>query len=97
MEIDHKIFDLQLFVCTNQKDAPKQCCANAGAMAMHAKIKEEIKKRGLNKKVRINKAGCLDQCSKGPAMVLYPMGKWYLNVTDADLPEIITEIEKLGS
>ncbi len=52
-------------------------------------MKEEVKRRGLNGKIRINKAGCLDQCSKGVSIVVYPEGVWYGHVTQADVAEII--------
>jgi (2Fe-2S) ferredoxin len=31
-------------------------------------------------KVRINAAGCLDRCEKGPVMVIYPEAVWYTYV-----------------
>lgn len=52
-------------------------------------MKEEIKNRKLAGKIRINKAGCLDQCSKGVSIVVYPEGVWYGHVTKEDVPEII--------
>jgi len=39
--------------------------------------------------VRINTAGCLDRCAKGPAMVIYPQAAWYTWVDAEDLDEII--------
>lgn len=41
------------------------------------------------KDVRVNKAGCLDQCEKGPAIVIYPEGAWYTVKTIADAEKII--------
>jgi len=34
-------------------------------------------------------AGCLDQCEKGPAVVIYPEGTWYTVKTIADAEKII--------
>ena len=39
--------------------------------------------------VRINKAGCLDRCSMGPVLVIYPEAVWYTWVDREDLDEII--------
>jgi (2Fe-2S) ferredoxin len=39
--------------------------------------------------VRINKAGCLDRCEKGPVAVVYPEGIWYTMVDEHDVDEII--------
>jgi (2Fe-2S) ferredoxin len=38
--------------------------------------------------VRINGAGCLDQCAYGPTIVVYPEAVWYGAVTLADVDEI---------
>jgi len=41
--------------------------------------------------VRINTAGCLNRCSEGPVMVVYPEGVWYTYVDQEDIDEIIDE------
>ena len=52
-------------------------------------IKEVIDGLGLKGKVRVNKAGCLDACSHGPTMVIYPEDIWYSPKTKKDIEEII--------
>jgi (2Fe-2S) ferredoxin len=47
-----------------------------------------VKDAGLNKKVRVNKSGCLDQCAFGAVVVVYPEGTWYRGVTAADAQEV---------
>lgn len=42
-------------------------------------------------KVRINKAGCLDACAQGPAMVVYPEQVWYTPLTEQDMEDIFLE------
>ena len=39
--------------------------------------------------VRINKAGCLERCELGPALVVYPEGIWYTYVDESDIDEIV--------
>ena len=39
--------------------------------------------------MRVNSAGCLDRCDKGPVLVVYPEGVWYTYVDRDDLDEII--------
>ncbi len=39
--------------------------------------------------MRANAAGCLDQCARGPAGVVYPEQGWYTVPTPADAIEII--------
>jgi len=46
---------------------------------------------GVTGTVRINKAGCLDQCEHGPVVVIYPEGTWYGNVMPKDAEEIVVE------
>ena len=82
-------FEKHVFICINRREAGKECCASKGSEELVTLMKEEIKKQGLNKKIRINKAGCLDQCSKGVSMVVYPEGVWYGRVTKEDIHEII--------
>ena len=40
-------------------------------------------------KVRINSAGCLDRCDKGPVIVVYPEATWYTYVDQEDIDEIV--------
>jgi (2Fe-2S) ferredoxin len=39
--------------------------------------------------VRINSAGCLDRCDKGPVIVVYPEAVWYTYVDQEDIDEIV--------
>jgi len=39
--------------------------------------------------VRINGAGCLDHCSHGPSLVIYPEGAWYRVSTAEDANRIL--------
>jgi (2Fe-2S) ferredoxin len=53
------------------------------------KMKDALRARGLDKDIRANKAGCLDNCALGCSVVVYPEGVWYGRVTVADVDEII--------
>jgi (2Fe-2S) ferredoxin len=55
--------------------------------------KARIKALGLSGpgKIRVNTAGCLDRCSEGPVLVIYPEGTWYTYVDREDIDEIINE------
>jgi len=61
--------------------------AQEGFDYMKAKVKS-LKLSGAGK-VRINRAGCLDRCSAGPVMVVYPEAIWYTFATQEDIDEII--------
>src|SRR5512147_621246 len=84
-------FEHHIFVCENLRDPddPRGCCALKGGEEIRLRFKDEIKKRGLKGKVRANKAGCLDQCAQGAAVVIYPEGVWYGHVTPDDVTEIM--------
>lgn len=82
-----------VFVCTNRRadDNPKGCCASKEAEVVLERFKEGIARHGLRGKIRANSSGCLDSCSSGPTVVVYPDAIWYSHVKPGDVEEIITE------
>jgi (2Fe-2S) ferredoxin len=83
-------FARHVFVCGNARaaDHPRGSCDPSGDGALHALFKRAVAERGLQGRVRANKAGCLDQCEHGPTVVVYPEGVWYGHVTAGDVAEI---------
>ena len=86
-------FKRHVFFCVNQRQEGEQCCNDHRAEDVRGYAKQRIKALGLNGegKVRVNTSGCLDRCSEGPVMVIYPEGVWYTYVDNADIDEIISE------
>ena len=84
-------FERHLFVCTNQREPgnPKGSCADKGSDELRDFFKRELAARGKKGLVRANAAGCLDQCAKGPALVVYPEQVWYTCPTVEDAREIL--------
>lgn len=84
-------FQHHVFFCTNRREDGSQCCAQCGAQEARDYMKKRCKELGIHGagKVRINTAGCLDRCSLGPVMVVYPQEVWYSYVDREDLDEII--------
>lgn len=82
-----------VFFCTNLRKDGRQSCEDCGASRVRAYAKDRIKKLKLAGpgQVRVNTAGCLDRCSEGPVMVVYPEGVWYTYVDEEDVEEIIQE------
>lgn len=82
-----------VFFCTNQREDNKACCADQDAQFFRDYAKERIKALKLNGpgKCRINNAGCLDRCSQGPVLVVYPEAVWYTFKNEEDIDEIIRE------
>lgn len=91
--MDQHYFQYHVFFCTNQREGGEQCCANYNAAEIRGYAKQRIKELGLNGKggVRINTAGCMDRCSEGPVLVVYPEAIWYTYVDREDIDEIIQE------
>lgn len=86
-------FHCHVFVCCNRR-APghsRGCCDPEGT-AIRDALKAEVKRQaGPELMVRVNQAGCLDQCELGPTLVIYPQGIWYGRVQLADVPRIVRE------
>ena len=82
-----------VFFCTNQRADGSDCCQrfNAQAMRDYAKMRSKALNIAGAGGVRINTAGCLDRCSEGPVLVVYPDDVWYSYVDQQDIDEIIDE------
>jgi len=79
-----------VFVCLNERpaDDPRGCCKQRGAEAVFDALKKGAGKAGL-KDVRVNRAGCLDHCEFGPAVVVYPEAVWYHVPTVEDAEDLL--------
>lgn len=78
------IFKKHVFVCVSGGTCPQQ-----GSLEVLKSLRSEILKRGLKHEIRINKAGCFDQCGNGPMVVVYPEAVWYAHVNPNDCLEIV--------
>jgi (2Fe-2S) ferredoxin len=86
-------YERHVFICVNRRDPdnPKGSCAQRGADAVRDEFKRVLHERGLKGRIRANAAGCLDQCSRGVAVVVYPEQVWYGGVKVEDVSQIIDE------
>lgn len=66
-------------------------CRGQGGKRSSKALKRAIKERGLGRRVMLTKVKCLDQCGRGPVMVVYPGGVWYGGVDEAQAREIVAE------
>ena len=82
-------FQKHVFICANQKETPKKSCGAEHGAALVEAFKQELTQRGLQKEIRAQRAGCLDACAFGPALVVYPEGTYYGKVQLSDVPEIV--------
>ncbi len=86
-------YKYHVFFCLNQREpgATVRAVRTATAQGMQEYAKRRVKQLGLAGpgQVRINKAGCLERCEQGPAIVVYPEGTWYTYIDETDIDEII--------
>jgi (2Fe-2S) ferredoxin len=75
-----------VFVCSIGKT-----CDKAGGDDVFRAMKREVRDAGLAGEVRVNKAGCMNQCGHGPMVVVYPQDVWYCNVDEAGGRRIVTQ------
>ena len=85
-------FKHHIFCCTNRRASghTRGCCAEKDAEGLRDYMKSRVKDLGLPK-TRVNNAGCLDRCEKGPCIVIYPEGVWYSCKTREDIDEVISK------
>ena len=82
-------YKTHVFICTAKKDG--ECCADKKSVQLQEDLKSAAKER-WGKSVRINKAGCLGQCSNGIAAVFYPQNEWHLNLTSSAVDKLLQQI-----
>ena len=82
-----------IFICTNDRgdNHPRKSCGNCDGLDIRKEFARLINESGLKGRVRANKSGCLDVCEKGPAVVIYPQGYWYLEVEKSNISRIFEE------
>ena len=79
-------YKYHVFVCTSGKTCPKQ-----GSEDVHAAMKKAVKEAGIRDHVRVNHAGCMNQCGSGPMVVVYPEDTWYAGVDERGAKRIVAE------
>lgn len=83
-------YNFHIFICQNQRPEGhvRGCCFSKNSEKLLNYIKARCKELNIPN-TRVNKSGCLDQCEKGVAVVIYPEGKWYSIQTIEHAEEII--------
>ncbi len=85
-----------VFVCSGKS------CSAAGSADVKAAFERELEARNLrfgkeskgrnpNGTILLTDCGSVGFCSIGPAVLVYPEGVWYAQVTAEDVPEIVKE------
>ena len=79
-------YEHHVFVCTDGKT-----CRREGAEDVYRALKRGVKEAGLKRTVRVNQAGCMNQCGHGPMVVVYPDDVWYSAVDEKGAERIVAE------
>ena len=79
-------YEQHVFVCTTGKT-----CEKEGACDVHRALKKRVAAAGLKGRVRVNHAGCMNQCGHGPIVVVYPQDVWYAGVDEKGARRIVDE------
>ena len=66
-------------------------CLRQGGKASARALKRALKEQDLSGRVMVTKVNCLDQCGRGPVMVVYPDGVWYGGVDEEAARRIVAE------
>lgn len=75
-----------VFVCTIGKT-----CIKDNSIGVHKALKKGVERAGLKDTVRVNQAGCMNQCGHGPMVVIYPEDTWYCGVDRKGAERIVEE------
>ncbi len=66
-------------------------CTSSNSVQIKETLEAELQKNGLSSEVKVVMTGCFGLCALGPIMIIYPEGTFYSRVTEADVPEIVSE------
>lgn len=84
-------YDKHIFVCCNQKAEGKKCCGETFGLEMVQRLRSRIRAANLPITIRAQRAGCLDVCEFGPALVVYPEGVFYGALTPEAIDRIVDQ------
>lgn len=84
-------FDYHIFICANQKAEGKVCCGQERGLELVAEFRRVLRDKGLQGKVRAQRAGCIDACDFGPSVVIYPGGEYYGHLKPENVETIIEQ------
>jgi (2Fe-2S) ferredoxin len=85
-----------LMVCVNRRFGPTTpSCAGRGSEILADHLEAMIADRGLN--VAIERSACQGRCAFGPAVRRLPQLEIFLQVTEADLPNIVASCAAVPS
>lgn len=83
---------VRLLVCVNPVGSNKPCCGgDRGAERLAVAVEAGLEERRIN--ATVDRIHCLNRCLRGPAMRIAPGGRFFLEVDEATIPEILDTLE----
>lgn len=79
-------YQRHVFLCTGPK-----CCSEETGLAAWEALKKSLKDSPLGTSCFRTKVGCLRVCCNGPALLVYPEGTWYQDMTADRIPRLVQE------
>ena len=89
-------YQKQIFVCVNRRETGASCDPRGGSV-IRERLKNYVKENGLKGRVRVSQSGCMDLCSQGPNVMVFPDNEWFCGVTPEDVPKLIEKILPNGA
>ena len=87
-QITHKPLK-HILVCTNEREAGKDCCSHVKGYEIFRELKDWAKSSGLSSKVWVTRTGCLGFCNNaGATVVIYPDEIWFREVKKEETQKI---------
>ena len=78
-----------ILVCTNEREAGKECCSHVQGYEIFRELKDWTKLNGLSSRVWVTRTGCLGFCnSVGATIVIYPDQLWFKEVKKEEIQKI---------
>ncbi len=92
MEISRPPYEMLILVCTNLRDSERDSCGRHGSSDIHQEIKRRVRELSLPMRVRVSSSGCLDMCSRGPNVLVYPGARLYSGVRLEDIDFLLADL-----
>lgn len=85
---------LSVVVCINRSfSVNKRACANSGSGTLADALERQLAEQGMN--IAVRRLECLGQCDRGPNLRIAPGGRFFHHCSEADLPGVIAELQRL--
>jgi (2Fe-2S) ferredoxin len=85
--------EYHFFICNSYRigGEAQGACNKKGATDLLQYLEGEILDRGLD--AAVSSTGCLKACTEGPVMVLYPHAKWFGQVTEEKIDDVLDALQ----